>query len=159
MKAVISLFITLTISFVLFMFGYFMTTTPGQTSGNGNPAILLFVPLFILFIVLIFQWFKLLKPKKVNTRTAIILAFAVICHQAIGLYYQVVSFQKYRIILSEVYEEQFGEIDWHYIDSITSGLSIHINNQYFNVNTFFLFVSLSFLIGLLGQIVLNVRGK
>lgn len=157
MKVVISLFITLTISFVLFMFGYFMTPTPGQTSGNGNPAILLFVPLFISFIVLIIQWFKLLKPKKIRIRTAIILAVAIIFHQAIGLYYQVISFQKYRIFLSEVYEEQFGEIDWHYIDSITSGLSIHINNQYFNVNTFFLFVSLSFLIWLLSQLVLNLR--
>ncbi|WP_160036928.1 hypothetical protein [Paenibacillus sp. An7] len=154
-----ALFATLIIVFLLFMFGNSMTTIPGQSSGNGNPAILLLLPLSIFFIVLTFQWFKFFKDKMMSNKTVIILSLLIICHHAIGLYYQIMSFQSYRILLAEVYERQFGTIDWDYINSITSGLSIHINNQYFNINTYFLFLSLSLLIWLLSQMIISLRRK
>lgn len=154
-----ALFATLIIIFLLFMFGNSMTTTPGQSSGNGNPAILLLLPLSIFFIVLTFQWFKFFKDKMISNKTVIILSLLIICHHVIGIYYQIMSFRSYRIFLAEVYEGQFGIIDWEYINSITSGLSIHINNQYFNINTYFLFLSLSLLIWLLSQMIISLRRK
>ena len=154
-----ALFVTLIIISFIFIFGNAMTTTPGQTSGNGNPAILLLLPLFVLFIVLIFQWFKVFRDKIISKKAVIILSLLVVCHQVIGIYYQIKSFRSYRISLAEVYEGQFGEIDWDYIDSITSGFSIHINNQYFNINTYFLFLSLSLFVWLLSQLIIGLGTK
>lgn len=154
-----ALFATLIIIFLIFMFGNSMTTTPGRSSGNGNPAILLLFPLSIFFIVLTFQWFKVFKGKMISKKRVIILSLLVICHHVIGVYFQIMSFRSYRIFLAKVYEGQFGTIDWDYINSITSGLSIHINNQYFNINTYFLFLSLSLFIWLLSQMQMSWRRK
>ncbi|MGN7356185.1 MULTISPECIES: hypothetical protein [unclassified Paenibacillus] len=100
----------------------------------------------ILFIILVLQWVALFKNTKLSCAKIVILWLIIAGHFTIGIYYQMTSYRKYRIFLSRVYEEKFGEIDWPYIKSITSGLSIHINNQYFNGNTFLLFVSLSLFI-------------
>jgi len=149
-----ALLVTLIITLLIFWFGNAMTTTPGRSSGNGNPAIILFIPLFILFIVLVFQWFKVFRHKRISIKTILILSLLAICHQVIGIYYQMISFRNYRDFLAEVYEGQFGEVDWQYIHSITSGLSIHINNQFFNLNTYLLFVNFSLFVWLLSRLIL-----
>jgi hypothetical protein len=42
---------------------------------------------------------------------------------------------------------RYGEVDWAHIESITSGiLSIHMNNQFFNLNTYFMMVAFSLLL-------------
>lgn len=146
------LYVTLIITFLVFMLGNAMTATPGRVSGNGNPALLLFLPLFVLFPLLIFQWFKVFRNKPIRPGTTIVLTMLIICHHVIGIYMQIKSFQSYRLLLANVYEAEYGEIDWSYIDSITSGISIHVNNQYFNSNTYLMLVSLSLLIGLVSQI-------
>ncbi|AJS61494.1 hypothetical protein UB51_11285 [Paenibacillus sp. IHBB 10380] len=143
----------LAVILLLFTFGNSMTTTPGSSSGNGNPAILLFVPLIILFVILVFQWVYMFKDKKILFKTIVIIFLVIVSHYIVGVYYQLTSYQKYRIFLAQVYEEKFGYIDWQYINSITTGLSIHINNQYFNFNTYLLIVSLSLFIWLLYQVV------
>ncbi|PAD74703.1 hypothetical protein [Paenibacillus campinasensis] len=153
MRTIIYLLITLSIVFLIFIFGNSMTTRPGTTSGNGNPAILLFVPLVILFIVLISQWFKVFRHTHVKLKNLIIMTVLLVGHQVIGVYVQIISFRNYRDFLAEIYAQQYGTVDWEYIHSITSGLSIHINNQYFNVNTYFLFIGLSLLVWLLSRIV------
>ncbi|MCM3633644.1 hypothetical protein [Paenibacillus camelliae] len=152
MKKVIYLLLNLVVIFLLFMFGNGMTPRPGSSSGNGNPAILLFVPLGILFIVLVVQWFNLIK-KRAHIKVTIITLLVLVCHFIAGFYYQVASYRKYRDYLAEVHAEQFGSVDWEYINSITSGLSIHINNQYFNWNTCFLFVSFSMFIALMINVI------
>ncbi|NMO97699.1 hypothetical protein [Paenibacillus lemnae] len=159
MKSKLQLFVSLTITFLIFKLGHSMTTTPGRPSGNGNPAILLFLPLFIMLIVLIVQWCKVLDHKKFHMRTLIILSVICIAHQVMGVYYQIIRYRSYRDYLAEVYKQQFGEIDWHYIHSITAGLSIHINNQFFNTNTYFMFVSFSLLIWSLSQIIMEIQKR
>lgn len=148
MKKILYLLLNLVVIFLLFMFGNGMTTTPGSSSGNGNPAILLFIPLGILFIVLVVQWFNTIKKKRAHVNATLITILVLVCHFIAGFYYQVASYRKYRDYLAEVYAEQFGSVDWEYINSITSGLDIHINNQYFNWNTYFLFISFSIFIAL-----------
>ena len=43
-----------------------MTPKLGMSSGNGNPAILLFIPLSILFLVLVNQWIRVFKDVKMS---------------------------------------------------------------------------------------------
>ncbi|MEK5231995.1 hypothetical protein MHB42_09490 [Lysinibacillus sp. FSL K6-0232] len=45
--------------------------------------------------------------------------------------------------------QQNGTADLHYINAITTGLTIHVNNQYFNLYTFFLLISVSVLLACL----------
>ncbi|RXZ78848.1 hypothetical protein EBB07_25420 [Paenibacillaceae bacterium] len=144
MKSIVFLVVNVSVFLLVFLFGNAMTTTPGRSSGNGNPAILLFAPIIILFIILIVQWFKVFKHKKLSGKFILSGMVLVVIHIAAGTYYQVQQFHKYKDYLAEVYERQHGETDWQYINSITEGLSIHINNQYFNVNTFLMCVSFSF---------------
>ena len=153
MKTKVVLLVNLVSISLLFMFGNSMTTTPGRSSGNGNPAILLLLPLFLLFIVLIIQWINLLKNKNFSARILTTTFVLIVIHFIVGVYYQMISYRKYRDFLAEVNADNLGNVSWHYINSITTGFSIHINNQFFNWNTYFLFVSLSFFIWLMSYIV------
>ncbi|WP_156337289.1 hypothetical protein [Paenibacillus dakarensis] len=143
MKNKLLLLSNMAIIFMLFLFGNSMTTTPGASSGNGNPAILLLIPIFMLFIILILQWVHLLKNMIFSLRTFTILLISIVIHFTVGIYYQVIMHSKYRDVLATVYKERFGVVDWEYINSITTGFTIHINNQFFNCNTYFMLVSLS----------------
>lgn len=153
MKPKLFLCINLVVISLIFLFGNSMTTTPGRSSGNGNPAIILLVPLFILFVILVSQWFYILKDKKIKIRSTIIFLLVIVCHCIVGMYYQFISHRNYRDLLAQVYAEEFGSIDWQYMNSITTGFSIHMNNQFFNLNTYLIFVSLSISWWLLSQIV------
>lgn len=149
MKNKILLIINLVILSLLFLFGNSLTTIPGRSSGNGNPAIMLLIPLSILFIILILQWIYLFKDKKISLKNLLTGLIVIVVHFLVGINYQLVRHRKYRNFLAEVYEDNYGFKDWEYINSITTGFSIHINNQFFNWNTFFLLVSLSIFIWLL----------
>lgn len=156
MKNKIFLLLNLIVILFIFLFGNSMTTTPGHSSGNGNPAILLLFPLLILFIILIVQWKTLFRKWVVSQTKKITVLVIIFSHFIVGVYYQSVSHGKYREFLAEVYQDQFGSIDWEYINSITSGFSIHINNQFFNLNTYFLFVNLSIFIWMMSNLIRNL---
>ncbi|WP_438350715.1 hypothetical protein ACP8HI_08765 [Paenibacillus sp. FA6] len=153
MKTKVFLLVNLVSISLLIMFGNSMTTTPGRSSGNGNPAILLLIPLFLLFIVLIIQWINLLKNKKFSGKILTTTFVLIVIHFIVGGYYQTISYRKYRDFLAEVNADNLGNVDWQYINSITTGFSIHINNQFFNWNTYFLYVSLSIFIWLMSYII------
>lgn len=159
MKPKILLLLNLTVIFLIVMFGNGMTPKLGSSSGNGNPAILLFFPLFILFIILVFQWFQLFRNKKSNMKLNIALLILLISHIIVGIYYQIKSYHRYRELLTKVFIDEFGYFDKIHIDSITSAFSIHINNQYYNWNTYFLLINVSVLIWLCSTIIMSLFNK
>ncbi|MBM6617862.1 hypothetical protein [Bacillus suaedaesalsae] len=126
-----------------------MNPNPGQTSGNGNPAILFVGILFVVFCSLVFVWYKILKEFTLNRMTFIMIVTVLVIQLTSSFLYQRQAFFTYKKLLASVYQEQFGFIDWQYIEDITSFMSIHVNSQYFNVNTYFMFVSSSVLIALI----------
>lgn len=73
----------------------------------------------------------------------------LLIHLILSYFYQRSAFLKYREILAEVYQANFGFVDWEYIDQITTFSSIHVNSQYFNLNTYLMFLTASVLIALL----------
>src|SRR5690606_15309891 len=103
MRKKLPLFINLVLVSLIFFFGNAMTTTPGYTSGNGNPAIILFLPLFVLFIALVVQWVNLLKDRSISLKTLLISLIFIIVHFVAGITYQVRSHHKYRDFLASVY--------------------------------------------------------
>jgi hypothetical protein len=132
----------------IFWLGYEMNPAPGHTSGNGNPAILLAGAAVILFGCLVYVLSKRLHCLAVPPAVFPIGIAAVVVHLILAGVYQWNSFQNYKQLLAETYKADFGFTDWEYIESITSFMSIHINNQLFNVNTYIMFISASLFLAL-----------
>ena len=135
----------------LFWISNVMTPNPGQSSGNGNPAILFMGIICILFCSLVYLWVRTFNNyrHRLNSVTGIICIFLLTFHLFISSLYQRHSFIHYKNVLADAYKERFGTVDWVYIDQITSFMSIHVNNQYFNVNTYFMFLAFSILTAIL----------
>jgi hypothetical protein len=148
-RRIISITVVSLLAIPLFWVCNLMNPEPGQTSGNGNPAILLLFIIVILFFCLLYLWTKIfneLTIKPVILITGITLTFI---HLVVSFLYQRNAFLKYKKVLAETHKENFGSIDWQYIESITSFMSIHVNKQLFNLNTYFMFLSASIFLSLL----------
>jgi branched-subunit amino acid ABC-type transport system permease component len=126
-----------------------MNPAPGQTSGNGNPAILLLGVILIMFCCLVYLWNRILNDYPIKPLVLSIGVSITLIHIVISILYQRNAFLEYREVLAETYKKDFGFVDWQYIESITSFLSIHVNKQYFNLNTYFMFLSASILLSLI----------
>lgn len=130
--------------FCIFMFiNQMMTVSPGASSGNGNPALLFMFLLVPLFLVIVILWAQLFQAHYVPIRNIILGMFIIIIHLTAGFFYQKQALDKYRDVLKNAYFERDGSVDAQYIQDITRGITIHVNNQYFNINTFFMFVTSS----------------
>lgn len=147
----------LVVTTALFYLGNLGTPSPGSTSGNGNPAILFMGLLLVLFFILVYLWKRIIDALQITRTTKLIVIAANIAHFILGIMYQRSSFLAYRQVIADANEKEYGYVDWVYIDQITSfwSLSIHLNNQYFNVNTFLLFCSLSILFALSLNLISN----
>ncbi|MBS4199193.1 hypothetical protein KHA93_05930 [Bacillus sp. FJAT-49732] len=133
----------------IFLICNFMNPKPGQTSGNGNPAILLLGIIFIMFCCLVYLWTKVFSDYTIKTGVLLVGITVTFIHLVMSIFYQRIAFLRYKNILAEKYKVDFGFIDGQYIDSITSFMSIHVNKQYFNVNTYFIFLTASIFLSLL----------
>ncbi|MGC6587723.1 hypothetical protein ACPV3A_22590 [Paenibacillus sp. Dod16] len=153
-KRFIWLFISALLCLLVVLFGNAMTPKLGTSSGNGNPAILLFIPLSILFLVLVIQWIRVFKDVKMSLISLSLLIFTLAGYIIVGYVYQLRRLEVYRQIQAEAFESEYGKVDWTHIESITSGiLSIHMNNQFFNVNTYFMMMAFSLLLCFLYKLI------
>lgn len=135
---------------LLFFFINQMTPHPSQTSGNGNPAIPLIILLFFLFCYLAFLWLKTFNNIIIKRLHLILVMLIITIFWIIGVLYQKAAFIVRRDVLAEAYKVKHGSTDWEYINQITSSiLSIHVNNHYFNVVTYFIFISAPLLIAII----------
>lgn len=147
MKRYAGLLINALACLILVMLGNAMTPGPGVSSGNGNPAILLLIPLSILFLVLVNQWIQLLKKVKMGPSVSSFLIIALAGYIIAGYAYQLYRLDIYRKIQADAFKARYGEVDWAHIESITTGiLSIHMNNQFFNWNTYFMMIAFSLML-------------
>lgn len=145
------------IVFVLFMGIHLMTSKPGSSSGNGNPALLLLMIVVPLFIVMVLLWQRVFRYYKLTKRVVIIGLLFTSLHIIAGILYQRMALANYRGVIEEALIKQYGYADQQYLMDITSGLTIHVNNQYFNLNTFFMLVSFSIFIALLWLVLLEEK--
>ncbi|MFS0816172.1 hypothetical protein ABC382_04235 [Lysinibacillus sp. 1P01SD] len=142
---------------VLFMGIHLMTATPGSSSGNGNPALLLLMIVVPLFIIMVLLWQRIFRYYKLTKQVVIIGLLFTSLHIIAGIMYQRMELDNYRGVIEKALIKQYGYADQQYLLDITSGLTIHVNNQYFNLNTFFMLVSFSVFIALLWLVVLEEK--
>ncbi|MDQ0271623.1 hypothetical protein [Cytobacillus purgationiresistens] len=133
----------------LFWLGFLMTPRPGSSSGNGNPAIFIMFLLIPLFAISVYGWVQLLRAVYIKQSYLYWTMLLIIVHIIVAFIYQVNSFNKYRLVWEEAYKKDFGLIDYEYINGIMTVASIHMNSQFFNANTFMMFITFSIFIGCL----------
>ncbi len=138
----ISLTVISVIVLCLFLLGG-ITASPDASSGNGNPAFFILAGLVPFFFVMFVLWLSLFRMYAVRVSFYVIGLLAVFIHVTAGFFYQRSELNEYREVIRKALVHKYGSADAAYIQDITSGLTIHVNNQYFNVNTFFMFISLS----------------
>lgn len=133
----------------LFIMGNLMTVSPGASSGNGNPAHLLLIGIIPLFFVLSFLWISLFQLFSIRTSSYIVGLFAVLFHLTVAFLYQRSELNDYREVIGQALASRNGTADMIYLKSITSGWTIHVNNQYFNLNTFLMFMTASIFVAIM----------
>lgn len=121
---------------LLFSFCHSMTPAPGSISGNGNPALIFILPIVILLTVLIALWRKIFRVHQVSERFIKISATLAVVYIIAGFMYYRIALNDYKQVIYDAILKAEGQVDLEYVELITSGLSIHVNNQHFNLNTF-----------------------
>lgn len=140
------LILTIIITGSIFYLMHAMTVQPGSISGNGNPALIFIAPLAICFVILVVLWKRVFVVHQMSKRFVKVGMLLTGGYVIIGFVLQRIGLNRYKDVIYKAILEAEGQVDLHYVESITSGLSIHVNNQYFNVNTFFMFISITLLL-------------
>ncbi|VDG98585.1 Uncharacterised protein [Lysinibacillus sphaericus] len=146
--AKITLFVVSLLLLGVFLLGNQMTPNPGTSSGNGNPALLIVFMLIPVFIFMVFLWVRIFHVHSLGNTAIIISILAILVQLSAAFIYQRHAFVEYRQVIEDALLKNYGVEDAEYVQSITTGLSIHVNNQYFNLNTYFMFVTFSILIAI-----------
>lgn len=136
-----------------------MTVSPVTISGNGNPALIVVAILLPMFFLMVILWVRILKVHSISKRFYIVGIILTFVHLILAFIYQRISLTNYRDVIKDALIEKNGEVDDQYVQSITTVLDIHVNNQYFNINTFFMFISLSIFIALVVFYLLDSQRK
>ncbi|WP_057762764.1 hypothetical protein [Cytobacillus praedii] len=134
-----------------------MTPTPSASSGNGNPALLLAWVILPLLYFSVLLWIRILRRYSINTFFSLGWLFVIIIHQIIAFSYQKREINEYRQVIKNTLFKRYGNVDEEYVRTITKVLSIHVNNQYFNLNTYFMFVTFSILVAIV--CILRIKKK
>ncbi len=146
--AKITLFVVSILALGVFLLVNQMTPFPGTSSGNGNPALLIAwipIPLLIFMVIL---WVRIFRVHSIRNTVFIISIVGILVHLTVAFFYQKNELNEYRQVIKDALIKRNGVADAEYIQSITSGLSFHVNNQYFNINTYFMFVTFSIFVAI-----------
>lgn len=145
-KTTITLIVITLLTVALFAVSHIMTVSPGSTSGNGNPVLLVFFLLVPIVPVFIFIWQRFFNHWNLSGKQISIVFALGILHLVGGFLFQRMKFEEYKEVIRQALIEREGYADLDYLNSITSGLTIHVNNQYFNTNTFLMFLTATILL-------------
>lgn len=146
--AKVKLFVIHILALGIFLIVNQMTPNPGDTSGNGNPALLIVWILIPILIFMVILWVRIFRMSSISTTVFIISIFGILVHLTVSIFYQKNELNEYREVIKIALINREGVADTQYIQSITSGLDIHVNNQNFNINTYFMFVTFSILLAI-----------
>lgn len=135
----IVLLVLMTICTFFFWAGHGFEVSSHQISGNGNPGILFayiivfLFPLIVLGIIVLF----LNDARHLSLMTTIILAAI---YTYIGYFHQRESYVTYQHLKRQQMIDAGLALD--YIDGVLVGFSIYLNSQFFNLNTFLIYICL-----------------
>ena len=146
--AKIMLFIVCILALGVFMVINQLTPNPGASSGNGNPGFFISWILLPLFYFMVILWVRIFRVHSINIYGYIICMFGIIVHLVTAFFYQKNQLSEYRQVIKSALIKRNGVADEEYVNAITEGLSIHVNNQYFNFNTYFMFLTFSIFVAI-----------
>ncbi|GAF11425.1 hypothetical protein JCM19046_2951 [Bacillus sp. JCM 19046] len=134
----------------LFCFSHQLANDTPPYSSMGNLALIALPFLAILTLTIVLFLSAILREKQIRPLPAILVMLVFGVHVTIGVYWQVQSLEGYRDTLLERYNDYggFAESNHAYIEAITSGFENQMNSQYFNVNTWLVYVSFTILLSL-----------
>lgn len=150
MKATkVTLIILSLLTLVIFLMINQSTVEPGSSSGNGNPLLLMTFVLVPILILMVICWVIIMRVHNLNRKNSIVILSISFIHIIGAFVYHRYSLNNYIEVIRNAIIERNGSVNSDYLNDITSIFSIHVNNQYFNVNTFLVFISISILIALI----------
>ncbi|OWA35014.1 hypothetical protein B9G55_14865 [Saccharibacillus sp. O16] len=125
---------------IVFGLGRAMNVEPGRSSGNGNPAMLLLVPLVGLGVVLVGQLYGQPLLRRARPLLLLTLLLGLFAHQAAGFELQKLRYEARGMQVAAFFaaRREPGRMDQ---DAVTPTLdSMKINGHLFHPNTYLLFV-------------------
>ncbi|KXH87247.1 hypothetical protein [Sporosarcina sp. HYO08] len=140
-KIKITLFLLALLTLLIFSVINKMTVSPGTSSGNGNPALLIAFILIPIFFIMVVLWVSIFKAYAIRRKILISFIVLTATHVVVAFIYQRKELEEYREVIKNALIKKNGFVNLQYVHDITSGITIHVNNQYFNLSTFFLFLT------------------
>ncbi|GGO03375.1 hypothetical protein [Saccharibacillus kuerlensis] len=142
LKHPVALIVNLLLIGTVFLLGYGMSIDPGSPSGNGNPALLLAIPLSVLGLLLIYQLYANRLLRLLHPAVLVAVFMGLLAHQAAGFELQHIRYHDLREEIVSAYIMAEQPVDWHRIENVTSGMdSMQMNSHFFHLNTYFLFIA------------------
>lgn len=142
----LGLIIALIVCAGIFYLGNLMTVHPATTSGNGNPMLLALPILFIMGVMIVRGWMEVITNWNKRLLWSGCALTPLLLYAAYR--YQETEFDLYRTYVTEIVMKDEWRADWDYANSVTDIFSIYMNNQLYNVNTFFMYIGLTLWIGI-----------
>ncbi|WP_432355469.1 hypothetical protein [Sporosarcina sp. A2] len=101
---------------------------------------------------MVILWVRIFHVHSFGNTAFIISIFVILVHLTGAFLYQRTELIEYRHLITDALTKKEGIANAESIESITTGLSIHMNNQYFNMNTYLMYVTFSILIAIVFSI-------
>lgn len=156
-KELLLLFSIYIIAIPLFWIGNYLTPSTSLASGNGNPAFVVMFIVFILFLIMVYCWMKIFIHYPIKRSISLLGIVLILAHLTLAFLHQRKSALEFKEIFAERYEEFFGYVDWTYVDQATSLFSIHLNAQFFNLNTYFMYITAAIMLSLILSFVPQIK--
>lgn len=130
------------LSAIGFAFCYMLASPTPPYSSMGNVAIFFVGLLVPITAAIVYGWLKILGSTFLSKWGTWLLVLLPI-HIVGAIMWQVHLLDGYRKRLGDDLEDFFGYRDDQYILDITQGFADQLNNQFFNVNTWLAYISLT----------------
>lgn len=138
----------LLLSAIGFAFCHMLASPTPPYSSMGNVAIFFVGMLVPITGVIVYGWLKLFGSTFLRTWRKWLLILLPL-HIVGAIMWQVHLLDDYRKMLGDDLEDFFGYRDDQYILDITQGFADQLNNQFFNVNTWLAYISMTLWLALM----------
>ncbi|MBM0064069.1 hypothetical protein [Alkalicoccobacillus gibsonii] len=146
----------LLLSAIGFTFCHMLANPRPPYSSMGNVAIFFVGMLVPITGVIVYGWVRLLGSALFHKWSKWFLVLLPI-HIVAAILWQVYSLDSYREMLGNHLEAYYGSRDDQYILDITQGFDNQMNSQFFNLNTWLAYVSMTLWVALMISFVMKLR--
>ncbi|WP_068985581.1 hypothetical protein [Lysinibacillus xylanilyticus] len=92
-----------------------MTPNSGDTSGNGNPALLIVWILIPILVFMVILWVRIFRMSSISNTVFIISIFGILVHLTVSFFYQKNELNEYREVIRIALLNREGVADAQYM--------------------------------------------